>query len=145
MHDNDFDNLRDDVIKLPKKTLVDILVHYAQCDSSIYYDLCLWTSQGENAIEAAQSELMYLPTSTEQNRHQVAEAAEVRISTCGYRVLFAAEHGPHDDETKRTIVNEVLKAMSYYEEHAYDEGWDFVCVADEAKKLLKRGESTQGF
>ncbi|GHU79415.1 hypothetical protein AGMMS49992_31360 [Clostridia bacterium] len=55
---NQFECLRADLSKqLSKDKLLDIMVHYSQCDSTIFYDLCIWTEQGSEAIEAAQTEL----------------------------------------------------------------------------------------
>jgi hypothetical protein len=128
--------LRDDLHTLSREELENILVHYAQCDRSIFYDLCLRTSSGDEAIDAAECELdHYQPYS---NRHQAAEEQEGRIANNAHRVLFAVEYGTLDKGTKVRLCKQVIDKIDECLETCYDEGFGLECVKESANKLLDK-------
>ncbi|GHU74568.1 hypothetical protein AGMMS49992_16390 [Clostridia bacterium] len=100
-YEEKFDSLKSDLSKLSSETLIEVLFNYAIHDRTIFYDLSLWTEQGDAALEAAKDEVSYLTKSPELNRRDVAEDQEHRISDCANRVLFAVENGNYDIVTKR--------------------------------------------
>ncbi|GHU72687.1 hypothetical protein AGMMS49992_09180 [Clostridia bacterium] len=135
-----FDSLKSDLPKLSSDTLIEILFNYAIHDRTIFYDLSLWTEQGAAALEAAKDEVSYLIKSPELNRHRVAEDQEHRIADCANRVLFAVENGNYDIETKKKIIDMIVKESEYNMEYCHDEGWSYQMVYEDAMKLKERLE-----